>query len=107
MLPDKLQHQQFVEVRIEQGSRDRVKFPVVVVRPLREVNDHRGMYSGSRRKRLEARVGIELEALSRREGVSQEATGSLLPKSRAGARDLKWRRGKKRAGGAGRNRTDA
>src|ERR1022692_4168971 len=40
MLPDKLQHQQFVEVGIEQRTRNRVECPVVIVRPLREVHDH-------------------------------------------------------------------
>jgi len=33
MLPDKLQHQQLVEISVEQRSCDRVEFPVVVVRP--------------------------------------------------------------------------
>ena len=33
MLPDELQHQQLVEIGIEQGSRDRIEFPVVVMRP--------------------------------------------------------------------------
>jgi hypothetical protein len=41
MFPDELQHQQLVEIGIKQGSNDRVQFPVVVVRPLREVHDHR------------------------------------------------------------------
>jgi hypothetical protein len=41
MLPDKLEHQQFVEIGIEQGPGNRVEFPVVVVRPLGEVHDHR------------------------------------------------------------------
>jgi hypothetical protein len=41
MFPDELQHQQLVEVRIEQGSNDRIQFPVVVMRALREVHDHR------------------------------------------------------------------
>ena len=40
MLPDELQHQQLVEIGVEQGSRDRVEFPVVVVRPFGEVHDH-------------------------------------------------------------------
>jgi hypothetical protein len=40
MLPDELEHKEFVEVGIEQGPRDGVQFPVVVVRPLGEVDDH-------------------------------------------------------------------
>src|SRR5271154_1961491 len=40
MLPDKLQHQQLVEISVEQGPGDRVEFPVVVVRPLGEIHDH-------------------------------------------------------------------
>src|SRR5882757_5099666 len=40
MLPDELQHQQLVEIGIEQRPGDRVQFPVVIVRPLREVHDH-------------------------------------------------------------------
>src|SRR5580704_2264984 len=41
MLPDKLQHQQLVEVRIEQGPDHRVKLPVVVVRAFCKIDDHR------------------------------------------------------------------
>ena len=41
VLPDELQHQQLVEIGIEQGSGDRVQFPVVVMRSLGEVDDHR------------------------------------------------------------------
>src|ERR1700722_15361219 len=40
MLPYKLQHQQLIEISIEQRPRDRVQFPVVIVRPLCEVHDH-------------------------------------------------------------------
>jgi hypothetical protein len=38
--PDELQHQQLVEIRIEQGSDKRVQFPVVVVCTRREIDDH-------------------------------------------------------------------
>jgi hypothetical protein len=41
MLPDEPQHQELVEIRIQQGSDDWIQFPVVVVRPLSEVHDHR------------------------------------------------------------------
>src|ERR1017187_5594852 len=41
MLPDKLQHQQLVEIGIEQRPGNRVQFPVMVVRPLSEVDNHR------------------------------------------------------------------
>src|SRR5258706_2168854 len=40
MFPDKLQHQQLVKIGVEQRPGDRVEFPVVIVRPLREVHDH-------------------------------------------------------------------
>jgi len=40
MLPDKLQHQQLVEVRIEQRPRNRIELPVVVVRAPGQVDDH-------------------------------------------------------------------
>jgi hypothetical protein len=40
MLPDKLKHQKLVEIGIQQGSCNRVQFPVVVVRPFRKVHDH-------------------------------------------------------------------
>jgi hypothetical protein len=40
MLPNKLQHQELVKIGIQQGSHHRVEFPVVVVRPFREVHDH-------------------------------------------------------------------
>ena len=45
MLPDKLQHQQLVEICIQQGPDDRVKFPVVVVRPFSEIDNHRAEVS--------------------------------------------------------------
>src|SRR5271166_4426714 len=40
MLPDKLQHQQLIEISVKERAGGRVQFPVVVVRPLREVDDH-------------------------------------------------------------------
>jgi hypothetical protein len=36
-----LEHQELVEIGIEQRPGDRVEFPVVVVRPLGKVHDHR------------------------------------------------------------------
>jgi hypothetical protein len=45
MLPNKLQHQQLIEIGIKQGPSNRVQFPVVVVRPLSEVDDHRAVAS--------------------------------------------------------------
>jgi hypothetical protein len=41
MLPDELKHQELVKIGIEQRPGNRVEFPVVVVRPFGEVNDHR------------------------------------------------------------------
>ena len=41
MLPDKLQHQQLVEIGIEQRADDRVEFPVVVMRAFCKIDDHR------------------------------------------------------------------
>ena len=41
MLPDELQHQQFVKIRVQQRANDRIEFPIVVMRALGEVNDHR------------------------------------------------------------------
>ena len=40
MLPDELEHEELVEVGIEQRARDRIEFPVVVVRAASEVDDH-------------------------------------------------------------------
>ena len=40
MLPDELEHQELVEVGIEQRARDRIEFPVMVVRAASEVDDH-------------------------------------------------------------------
>ena len=40
MLPDELEHEEFVEIGIEQGARDWIKIPVVVVGTAREVDDH-------------------------------------------------------------------
>jgi hypothetical protein len=42
MFPDELQHQQFVEIRIEQRTDDWIEFKVVVMSPLGEVDDHLG-----------------------------------------------------------------
>src|ERR1700675_3689712 len=72
MLPDKLQHQQLVEISVEQRARDRVQFPVVIVRPLCEVHDHELLSSSA---------------------VVTKATGSRLPngwsyKSTSGCRSL-------------------
>src|SRR5580698_5563761 len=41
MLPDELKHQELVEVCIEQGPDDWVQVKVMVMRPLRKINDHR------------------------------------------------------------------
>ena len=43
VLPDELQHQQLVEVRVEQRADDRVQTPVMVVGPLGEVHIHVGI----------------------------------------------------------------
>ena len=40
MLPDELQHQQLVEIRIQQRTRDGIEFPVMVVRAPGEVDNH-------------------------------------------------------------------
>jgi hypothetical protein len=40
VLPDELQHEQLVEVGVEQGAHDGVEFPVVVVSALGEVDVH-------------------------------------------------------------------
>ena len=40
MLPDELEHQQLVEVGVEQRSRDGIELPVMVVRAACQVDDH-------------------------------------------------------------------
>jgi hypothetical protein len=40
MLPDELQHQQFVNIGIEERPCDGVYFPVMVMGAAREVDDH-------------------------------------------------------------------
>ena len=40
MLPDELQHEQLVEIRIEQRPRDGIELPVVVVRAPGQIDDH-------------------------------------------------------------------
>jgi hypothetical protein len=45
MFPDKLQHQQLVEISVKQGARNRIEFPVVVMCPFSEVDDHRAAAS--------------------------------------------------------------
>jgi hypothetical protein len=43
ILPDKLQHQQLVKIRIQQRPHNRVQLPVMVMRPLRKVHIHVGI----------------------------------------------------------------
>jgi len=40
LFPDELEHQELVEIGIEQGPRDRVQFPVVVVGAAGQVDNH-------------------------------------------------------------------
>ncbi len=40
MLPDELEHEELVEVGVEQGAGDGIELPVVVVRAPGEVDDH-------------------------------------------------------------------
>lgn len=40
VLPDELEHQQLVEIGIEQRSRDRIEPPVVVVRSPGKIDNH-------------------------------------------------------------------
>jgi len=40
LFPDELEHQKFVKVGIEQGPRNRVQFPIVVVCAARQVDNH-------------------------------------------------------------------
>src|SRR5580704_1882103 len=40
LLPDELEHKEFVEIGVEQGSRNRIQLPIMVVGPPREVDDH-------------------------------------------------------------------
>src|SRR5208283_4567281 len=47
VLPDELEHEQFVEVCVEKRADDRVQFPVMVVGPLGEVDDHRVLSSSA------------------------------------------------------------
>src|SRR5258708_27946975 len=44
-LPDELQHQQFVKIGIEQGPRNRVQFPVMVMCAPPQADDHGGTTS--------------------------------------------------------------
>ena len=41
MLPDELQHQQLVEVGVQQRADHRIELPVVVMRAFGEIDDHR------------------------------------------------------------------
>jgi hypothetical protein len=40
VFPDELEHQQFVKICIEQGPRDGIHLPVMVVRAAGKVDDH-------------------------------------------------------------------
>ena len=40
MLPDELEHQQLVEIGIQQGTRDRIQFPVMIVRAPGDIDNH-------------------------------------------------------------------
>jgi hypothetical protein len=39
-LPDELEHQEFVKVSVQEGPRDRVQFPIMIVSAPSEINDH-------------------------------------------------------------------
>jgi hypothetical protein len=54
MLPNKLQHQQLVEIGVEQGPGNRIQFPIVVVRALGKVHDHAllSSYAGTAKANL-------------------------------------------------------
>jgi len=72
MLPDELEHEQLVKIGVEQRTSNRVEFPVVVVRPLREVDDHSLYIFIWRRaeKQMQlavTRIGPGLSQLGRRE----------------------------------------
>ena len=40
MLPDELEHQEFVEISVEQRARDGIHLPVVIVRAPGEIDNH-------------------------------------------------------------------
>jgi len=40
MLPDELKHEKFVEIGIEQGARNGIHFPIVIVRAPGEIDNH-------------------------------------------------------------------
>lgn len=43
MLPDELEHEEFVEIGVEQGAGDGIEVPIVIVSAAREVDDHGGV----------------------------------------------------------------
>jgi hypothetical protein len=45
MLPDELEHEKLVEIRVEQGARDGVHLPVVIVRTPGKIDNHDELYS--------------------------------------------------------------
>ena len=67
VLPDELQHQQFVEIGIQQRPHDGVKLPVVVVGPLREVHIHIQTFS------LRTEFGMPVEAGRQDEAIAWKA----------------------------------
>src|SRR5258708_10341488 len=56
MLPDELKHQKFIKIGVQQGSRNRVEFPIVVVRPLGKVHDHELLSSADGRTKSTAKL---------------------------------------------------
>ena len=40
MLPDELEHEQLVEIGVEQGARDGIQLPVVIVRAPGQIDNH-------------------------------------------------------------------
>src|SRR5579863_6993035 len=40
LLPDELEHEEFIEIGVEQGPRNGIQLPIMVVSPPREVDDH-------------------------------------------------------------------
>jgi hypothetical protein len=49
VLPDELQHQQLVEIRIQQRPDDRIQFPVMIVSATRKINNHNSTLPISRK----------------------------------------------------------
>jgi len=86
--PDELEHQEFVEIGVEQGAGNGIDFPVMVVSPARKIDDHESIrlpHTG-RRYATETRQSTEIR------NRSTSAMRQKSPPTNRGTTSIKQRR---------------